>query len=174
MFYIFIYLFLTYFPPSLSKHFCSSSIIYYILLVLQKIADFGLLPSSRSDKCAKMWPLSLMNLHNKYFIHMYKCTVPYHIKRVITYLTSIFTSRLCSLNQSFAVLSTPRSPLVPHRLSREFYCNKPSRQGHFKLYTSFFTVRAIIFCFWPSLAHCGWLSFKKLLSFFKCRYCLVG
>lgn len=78
-----------------------------------------------------------MNLHNKYFIHMYKCTAPYHIKRVITYLTSIFTSRLCSLHQSFAVLSAPRSPLVPHRLSREFYCNKPSRQGHFKLYTSF-------------------------------------
>ena len=86
----------------------------------------------RSDKCAKMWPLSLMNLHNKYFIHMYKCTVPDHVKRVITYLTSIFTSRLCSLNQSFAVLSAARSPLVPHRLSREFYCNKPSRQGHFK------------------------------------------
>ena len=107
-----------------------------------------------------------MNLHNKYFIHMYKCTVPYHVKRVITYLTSIFTSRLCSLNQSFAVLSAPRSPLVPHRLSREFYLNKPSRQGHFKLYT-FFKVRAIIFCFWPSLAHCGWLSFKKITLFLQ-------
>lgn len=89
---------------------------------------------------------------------MYKCTVPYHIKRVITYLTSIFTSRLCSLNQSFAVLLAPRSSLVPHRLSRAFYCNKPSRQGHFKLYILLFQGKGDYFLF-LTLFGSLWLTF---------------